>query len=197
MVYINEYADFFCTFNAIVIILIFCNIYIYKHNILNGITINLFLMLFCALKTIFDAVIITLLREDFLHMKYMHGATEYDFYITRELVIFSCILSINIFFFVFKNISYYNEMIDNVIVLTIENDELIRINEEREKNKELPTHVKKIYYDSLEHKECSICLCDAEFEKIFITLCGHYYHKECIDKSLDISPKCPICRKII
>ena len=197
MGYINNYADFFCTFNAIIIILILCNLYIYKHRIINSITINIFLMLLCAIKTLFDAAIITLLREDFLYMKYMHGSTEYDFYINRELVIFSCILSINIFFFVFKNISYYNEMCDNILILALENNELNRINDNRIKYKELPTHVKKIYYDSLEYKDCSICLCDTDFEKIFITLCGHHYHKECIDKSLDISPNCPLCRKII
>jgi hypothetical protein len=40
---------------------------------------------------------------------------------------------------------------------------------------------------------CSICLETIMCDKI-TTNCGHYFHKQCIDASLKITSKCPMCR---
>ncbi len=44
---------------------------------------------------------------------------------------------------------------------------------------------------------CSICLDEKKLRKIFITECNHTFHKKCINKWLDKSDTCPICRKIL
>lgn len=43
------------------------------------------------------------------------------------------------------------------------------------------------------HETCSICL--DVIDNSFKSNCGHYFHKYCIDKWLNINNTCPICRK--
>ena len=100
-----------------------------------------------------------------------------------------------------------------IIINTVENAEynliqisrLLRVkrfleeeNDFLKKRIELPSHIKKIVIDYFIKKEnclCSICLSDMETNsETFLTFCGHLYHKECIDKSLEHSNKCPYCR---
>ena len=44
--------------------------------------------------------------------------------------------------------------------------------------------------------ECSICLCDIESESAKYLSCDprHVFHKLCIDRWLNATPSCPICR---
>lgn len=49
-------------------------------------------------------------------------------------------------------------------------------------------------------QECTICLGDFEENDICTHLpkpCGHYYHKECINKWFHKSSKCPLCGRYI
>lgn len=39
---------------------------------------------------------------------------------------------------------------------------------------------------------CSICL--DTIDDLFVTNCGHYFHKHCIDTWLNTSNNCPLCR---
>ncbi|AYV79346.1 MAG: hypothetical protein Faunusvirus10_9 [Faunusvirus sp.] len=46
---------------------------------------------------------------------------------------------------------------------------------------------------TLPDDSCPICLCD--FDDVVVTECGHYYCKECINNTLNVSKKmCPLCR---
>lgn len=43
--------------------------------------------------------------------------------------------------------------------------------------------------------QCSICIEDIEKNKLYKTVCGHYFHKECIYEWLENCKKeCPLCR---
>lgn len=51
------------------------------------------------------------------------------------------------------------------------------------------------YYEKTE--ECLICLEKLIDNKIYITRCGHCYHKSCLQKYYKYSNDCPLCRKIL
>jgi hypothetical protein len=42
--------------------------------------------------------------------------------------------------------------------------------------------------------KCPICLCDNPDHKL--TICGHVFHKNCINRWLAIKPECPLCRSV-
>lgn len=44
--------------------------------------------------------------------------------------------------------------------------------------------------------ECAICLesCIFDSKNVCKTCCNHYYHSECLEKSVKIINTCPICR---
>ncbi|TKR87751.1 hypothetical protein L596_012103 [Steinernema carpocapsae] len=49
---------------------------------------------------------------------------------------------------------------------------------------------------SFEHFNCGICLDFLSACKLTLaTNCGHVFHKECLEQSLAINPKCPSCRQ--
>lgn len=50
----------------------------------------------------------------------------------------------------------------------------------------------------IEHTVCPICL-DAynSKDKVLILKCSHLFHKKCLQKWIEKSINCPICRKII
>lgn len=65
---------------------------------------------------------------------------------------------------------------------------------------DIPIHIKCKYIEYLisEKHTCSICLCTiTKNENIFLTICGHLFHRECINHSLNNSDKCPYCRTFI
>lgn len=49
------------------------------------------------------------------------------------------------------------------------------------------------------HTPCSICLEKLEYQEKRYFKCGHYFHKNCIDKWFKetLSLKCPYCKQII
>ena len=52
--------------------------------------------------------------------------------------------------------------------------------------------------DELLKKDCSCFICLGDFKQKQLKrklICGHHFHKKCIDKWFKISARCPICRK--
>lgn len=46
-------------------------------------------------------------------------------------------------------------------------------------------------------EECSICLGDLKNKIITLPLCGHSFHKPCINKWLNVTPMCPLCKSFV
>ena len=84
--------------------------------------------------------------------------------------------------------------------LIMTKDFIINENIFLKKKKQIPNHVKNIFLDyliKLEEK-CSVCLCKiTKDSKNDLTFCGHVFHNECLNKSLDFNNKCPYCREKI
>jgi hypothetical protein len=66
------------------------------------------------------------------------------------------------------------------------------------KKKQIPNHVKNIFLDNLINlkEKCSVCLCEIT-KGSDLTFCGHAFHNECLNKSLDFNNQCPYCREKI
>lgn len=90
----------------------------------------------------------------------------------------------------------YNDLID-FYNKTIEDRNKLR---KEVKNFDIPLHIKLYYINFLisqKHK-CSICLSSIEKnDEVFLTLCGHLFHNNCINHDFNNSNKCPNCRKNI
>lgn len=69
----------------------------------------------------------------------------------------------------------------------IENDDVVVLNEE---NKLALQMLLQLNIDN--HEECSICL--DELHNPVITHCKHVFGQECIEKTIEIQHKCPMCR---
>ena len=69
------------------------------------------------------------------------------------------------------------------------------------KKYDLPVHLKTVCVQYLINKResiCPICLEQIDIESnIYLTICGHLFHNDCIDESINYSTKCPTCRKVI
>ena len=127
----------------------------------------------------------------YLTKKYRIHYVQLNFFIS---IIFMFLLLLVIFTSIDKdeyNMNRISRLIKAKKFLEEENDFL-------KKKMEIPLHIKKIVIDYFIEKGdsmCSICLSDMETNsETFLTICGHLYHKECIDKSLEHSNKCPYCR---
>ena len=65
---------------------------------------------------------------------------------------------------------------------------------------DLPVHLKRVCVNHLikEEYNCPICLDEVSIDSsVYLTVCGHLFHNNCIDESLEYSKKCPTCRKMI
>lgn len=65
---------------------------------------------------------------------------------------------------------------------------------------DIPTHIKIQYIEYLISKNhtCSICLANIQKEEqVFLTICGHLFHENCINHNFNNSDKCPNCRTYI
>ena len=168
---------------------------------------------------VFLAYVLTLLWLSFILYLFHHQYWYYNNYINNyelsvdtinfidtiienEKFIFkvSLFIVLVVFFIFTKLLIYY-------VDLNSESNTMLRFNQELNlllNNKydraeadleefEIPKHIKSICFDKLE-KHCPICLEDIDFDKSFITSCGHNFHLECIKKSASEDTKCPICR---
>ena len=65
--------------------------------------------------------------------------------------------------------------------------------EEREKRK----REEEAIPNPILEEECPICLTPLGDKESVRTNCGHKFHKECIQRSLQIKRECPLCRQLI
>jgi rubrerythrin len=92
------------------------------------------------------------------------------------------------------NLKLYND--DEIEFLNSQMKELLNLLN----NKDLAIHVKKFYIiHKIKNKyKCPICLeLMADEEDVYLTLCGHLFHYNCLDKVNENSDNCPICRTIL
>ena len=95
-----------------------------------------------------------------------------------------------------KLVEKYESLYDKYITYLNENYHL----KKQVKNFDIPVHIKYQYIEYLISKnhKCSICLSKIEKnDNVFLTICGHLYHNECINHDFNNSNKCPNCRKFI
>jgi hypothetical protein len=110
--------------------------------------------------------------------------------------ILSIIMSIHIIFIQYKNDYYYSReelLIKDLNFLKIKTNDL----EKQLSRNHLSIHIKKYYIEKLleEDFECPICLSKIEREEnIFLTLCGHLFHLDCLNEATNVKRKCPSCR---
>lgn len=90
------------------------------------------------------------------------------------------------------------EHMDNLItelelVMNIIEEEHKKIEEAKNKTKDIILNVKKI--SSNKHKDgCAICLNNKSNEQYLKLMCNHYFHLNCLSHWIDKKNKCPICR---
>ncbi|TYJ98123.1 RING-H2 finger protein ATL64-like [Cucumis melo var. makuwa] len=68
--------------------------------------------------------------------------------------------------------------------------------EELSKNLDIQASVFHYGVDGDDEQECAICLCEIEEgEKCRkMKMCGHVFHKDCIDRWFTVELHCPLCR---
>ena len=113
--------------------------------------------------------------------------------------ILSIIMSIHIIYIQYKNDHYLSReqlLIKDLIFLKNKSNDL-----EKQLNKgHLSIHIKKFYIDKLISEEfrCPICLSNIdENENVFLTLCGHLFHLNCLNEATNVKSECPSCRTYI
>ena len=78
---------------------------------------------------------------------------------------------------------------------------LVKENVFLKKKYDLPVHLKEVCVRFLINKKesvCPICLEQIDIKSnVYLTICGHLFHNDCINKNLEYSNRCPTCRKII
>lgn len=113
--------------------------------------------------------------------------------------ILSIMMTIHIIFIKYKNNHYREDRKILIQDLTILNDQKNDLKKQLNKNI-LSVHIKKYYIEKLlsESYECPICLDNIEKEShVFLTLCGHLFHHECLNEAMSFRSKCPTCRRHI
>lgn len=106
-------------------------------------------------------------------------------------------MTIHIIFIKYKNSVY---KFDNKLLkkdLKILEEKTFDIKKQLHKNI-LSVHVKKYYIEKLIKEEyvCPICLdIMEENNNVFLTLCGHLFHYDCLNEAMSFRKKCPSCRR--
>ena len=135
----------------------------------------------------------------FSHIHIYENSYRYKFLITNNYLKISYIVFITsplIFMALIYNIyciydnEYYNRMYNAMIL-----DNMLK----RAKKVVIPHHLKTICINYLlkEYDICPICLTNMKENEIYLTICGHIFHNECIQECLNYDNKCPSCRTII
>ncbi len=111
----------------------------------------------------------------------------------------SIMMTVHIMMIKYKNNRYLKDRKILINDLTILNDQTNDL--KRQLNKKiLSVHIKKYYIEKLlsESYECPICLDNIEKESnVFLTLCGHLFHHDCLNEAISFHQKCPTCRRHI
>jgi len=113
--------------------------------------------------------------------------------------ILSIIMSIHIIYIQYMNGFYERRqgiLLNDIKHLIIKTNDL----EKQLTDGNLSIHIKKFYIKKLlsEDFKCPICLSNIEEEEnIFLTLCGHLFHLECLNQATNFKSECPSCRRSI
>jgi hypothetical protein len=113
------------------------------------------------------------------------------------LTLLSAIMTIHIIILKYRNNKYDNNqklLINDLKILEYKTYDL-----EKQLHKNfLSVHIKKFYIEKLirESYECPICLDKVkENSNVFLTLCGHLFHHDCLNQAMSFRKKCPTCRR--
>jgi hypothetical protein len=111
--------------------------------------------------------------------------------------IISILMSVHIIFLKYHNHHYEDNskiLIHDLIFLRNKTLDL----EKQLKKNFLSVHIKHFYIEKLlkDSYECPICL-DIINENcnVFLTLCGHLFHHDCLNEAMVFNKKCPTCRR--
>ena len=108
-------------------------------------------------------------------------------------------MTVHLMMIKYKNNRYLKDRKILINDLTILNDQTNDL--KRQLNKKiLSVHIKKYYIEKLlsESYECPICLDNIEKDSnVFLTLCGHLFHHDCLNEAMSFRQKCPTCRRHI
>lgn len=111
--------------------------------------------------------------------------------------IISIVLNIYIIFIKYQNSCYlYNNKLLKKDI-NILREKTLDLKKQLYKNI-LSIHIKKYYIQKLIKEEyiCPICLeIIKENNNVFLTLCGHLFHYNCLNKALSYQKKCPSCMR--
>ena len=111
--------------------------------------------------------------------------------------ILSVLMTIHIIFIKYKNSCYkfnFNLLKKDIKILE---EKTFDLKKQLYKNI-LSVHVKKYYIQKLMNEEytCPICLDKMEENNnVFLTLCGHLFHYDCLNEAMSFRKRCPTCRR--
>jgi hypothetical protein len=108
-------------------------------------------------------------------------------------------MTIHIIIIKYKNNRYLKDRIILINDLTFLNNQANDLKKQLDKNI-LSVHVKKYYIKKLlsESYCCPICLDNIKLNSnIFLTLCGHLFHYNCLSEAMSFHQRCPTCRRHI
>lgn len=97
----------------------------------------------------------------------------------------------------YRNIIQKYETLFEKYVYTLNNNENLK---NQVKSFDIPNHIKIHYINFLikSKHNCPICLSIIKKdENVFLTICGHLFHEDCINHDNNLSDKCPNCRTYI
>jgi hypothetical protein len=111
--------------------------------------------------------------------------------------ILSILMTIHIIFIKYRNNKYKNN--EKLLIHDLKILEFKKYDLEKQLHKNfLSVHIKKYYIEKLikESYECPICLDEIkENNNVFLTLCGHLFHLDCLNEAMTFRKRCPSCRR--
>jgi hypothetical protein len=111
--------------------------------------------------------------------------------------IISILMSVHIIFLKYKNHHYESNSKILISDLKFLRSKTLDLEKQLKKNY-LSVHIKHYYIEKLlkESYECPICLDKIkENSNVFLTLCGHLFHHDCLNEAMIFRKKCPTCRR--
>jgi hypothetical protein len=73
--------------------------------------------------------------------------------------------------------------------------EVVRAAEPKKKEaKTLPRHLAIRLFETLEDRDCKVCLKEVGADTVAFTMCGHHFCEGCLDDLFARGMKCPSCR---
>ena len=153
-----------------------------------------YLLLMIYTVTVFYLIII----NRFIDTRYI--TNDYINTIINQNFIFSILsilMTIHIIFIKYKNSCYqFNNKLLKKDIKILE-DKTFDLKKQLYKNI-LSVHIKKYYIKKLMNEEyvCPICLdIMEENNNVFLTLCGHLFHYDCLNEAMTFRKRCPSCRR--